>query len=538
MLRSLYILALVSLFACSKDQPTPVAPAGKAVDSVGRILDLRLAPQSQSVIFRWSPVNGADDYDVYYMKRGGAWVPSTHDGAESFRGSFVEHEIYDWELEWHLEYRVKVRANRGDTHGEWVVSRWFIVDKLEDSTSSHEYSIFGGAEGVPSPANVRGVVLSASSVRLTWSAVDGATDYDVNYKARGGKWTISPHRGTATAHTLEGLTPGVDYRWAVKADRGKEKSVWVYGDWFTLEEDRGGNTIASGIDRSGFNIDLVFLEDHLGVDVAARHRELIRAAADRWEEIIVGDVPDTTVAGVHVLAHEVEFSAAGHIDDIRIYVVFRPVNHRSDGAANALMSHSWQRPDGLPFISVLTFKEFRYFDNFEVPGADWRTSQQSLYSVALHEIGHALGIGTVWYGDIGGSDDRPLFVGLEAARRFDRMMDVGMGVGHWRWARVPLNSDLSHWDGVAFTDIMGYGGDPVISPVTVGALADFGYEVDLSAADYIGIILAYHSYRYSGGLLPLDVRESLASTYEVAYGSPTAGKPVASVHSWCGVGVH
>ena len=88
-------------------------------------------------------------------------------------------------------------------------------------------------EAPPAPLNLRVEAITDTSARVRWDAVEGATDYDVNYKkAQGGEWTNVPHRGTTLYNTLTGLEPGTQYRWAVRAENKDGTSDWVFGENF------------------------------------------------------------------------------------------------------------------------------------------------------------------------------------------------------------------------------------------------------------------------------------------------------------------
>ena len=88
------------------------------------------------------------------------------------------------------------------------------------------------------PTNLRFSALTDTSARVRWDEVEGATDYDINYKETGGKWTNRPHKGTALYSTIGGLKPKTTYRWAVRAENRDGASDWVFGPKFT--------TLASG----------------------------------------------------------------------------------------------------------------------------------------------------------------------------------------------------------------------------------------------------------------------------------------------------
>ena len=165
----------------------------------------------------WDAVEGATDYDVNYKPAvGGRWTNQPH------RGVRLHNTIHD--LAPNTEYRWAVRAENSDGASAWIHGPNFTTRPSQEDDSS---------DVSPAPTNLRLENLTDTSVRFVWDAVEGATDYDVNYKEIDGKWTNIPHRGTATYRDFDGLEPGKEYRWAVKADRGKEKSKWAFGEKFT-----------------------------------------------------------------------------------------------------------------------------------------------------------------------------------------------------------------------------------------------------------------------------------------------------------------
>lgn len=90
------------------------------------------------------------------------------------------------------------------------------------------------------PTNPRIENLTSTSVQLAWDAVEGATDYDINYKKRqGGRWTNWPHRGARRLHTtIDSLESNTEYRWAVRAENRDGPSEWAFGENFeTLHEE-------------------------------------------------------------------------------------------------------------------------------------------------------------------------------------------------------------------------------------------------------------------------------------------------------------
>ena len=129
---------------------------------------------------------------------------------------------------------------------------------------------------------------------------------------------------------------------------------------------------------------------------------------------------------------------------------------------------------GQPFSAFMTFDS-----------ADLATmaANGTLFSVVLHEMGHALGLGQgIWKYD--GLTNGISFTGAHAALAYQLLggsgnvpLELGGGAG----------TAGSHWsEGVFGNELMtGYiaGVPDPLSTVTVGALQDMGYTVDYSAAD-------------------------------------------------------
>ncbi len=161
-----------------------------------------------------------------------------------------------------------------------------------------------------------------------------------------------------------------------------------------------------------FQIELVF-ETWGGADVFTEHQKaLIRMAADRWEEVITGDLPDVDLGGGDV------------VDDLRISV------GRAEGAAfGGVAWITGERPNGIPYLARMDFD-----------GGVLRYTYPSLALLALHEIGHCLGvgIGSTWEGLRSG--DGYSFAGPRAIQAFD-----AAGGSSFAGDKVPTEGDGSHW---------------------------------------------------------------------------------------------
>ena len=237
----------------------------------------------------------------------------------------------------------------------------------------------------------------------------------------------------------------------------------------------------------GFNIELVFVDDSF----TPAQQDIIRDAAAHWERVIIGDVPDIDNYQRYPMDEWSDFLAAqiqvnDVVDDLRIFVAARDI----DGA-DGMIASTW--PSEIRTLGWLPILAQIKYDT-----ADLYRGTEYFYSVMLHEIGHALGFGTIWR-----------FFGLlqnpsqDSADRVDTYFSGGLareafnqaGGGTYTGRKVPVeNNELfgvdTHWRELVFWNelMSGFrwsddtGIDP-LSAITIQALADMGYTVDVSQAD-------------------------------------------------------
>ena len=98
------------------------------------------------------------------------------------------------------------------------------------------------------------------------------------------------------------------------------------------------------------------------------------AAAQRWQQVITADVPD------------VDSATYGHIDDLLISASVGPI----DGPGRILGRAG---PDLFRSGSDLPYHGIMQFDSADLASL---ASNGQLFYVILHEMGHVLGIGTLW----------------------------------------------------------------------------------------------------------------------------------------------
>jgi Leishmanolysin len=215
------------------------------------------------------------------------------------------------------------------------------------------------------------------------------------------------------------------------------------------------------------------IEVRFGGGLSARQRGAFAAAADQWTRVIVGDLPDVEVDGETV-------------DDVLILAQATAIDGPGQVLGQAGPTHL--RPNAAGEAALLPAKGAMSFDSADLAAME---EEGTLDDVIAHEMGHVLGIGTLWTRKrlLTGSGTRdPRFVGPAAAAEYGALGGAG-GVpventggagtreGHWRES-VFGNELMSGF--IAAT------GNP-LSRVTVGSLADLGYEVDLDAADDYGL---------------------------------------------------
>ena len=232
-----------------------------------------------------------------------------------------------------------------------------------------------------------------------------------------------------------------------------------------------------------FSIDLV-----VGSSITPSQAEVLQAARRRWEQVIVRGLPDAPV-DTSVLESACGLTASEdriQIDDLVIVAAAESIDGPGQvlGRAGPCIARA---DSGAPLVGVMIFDE-----------ADLETLESAgrLGAVFLHEMGHVLGIGTLWADaslvenpslpDNPDADTR--FVGAEAARVADALIGSGRGVPVENGAR-PGSSD-GHWREAVFGDELmtpalgGLTSEAPLSALTIASLEDLGFYVtDRQAAD-------------------------------------------------------
>jgi hypothetical protein len=205
-------------------------------------------------------------------------------------------------------------------------------------------------------------------------------------------------------------------------------------------------------------------------------------AADRWEGLITGDVPD--VQGdfpANACGNGFPMPAfSGVIDDVLINVLLQEIDGPGNvlGAAGACFIRT---TGGLPVFGLMFF---------DVADLEFLETNNLLDEVIVHEMGHVLGFSSGFFNRAGllaiPNTADPRFLGKLARGKYhmlggrDRSVPLE-GVG----GRCGGGTSFSHWDeGTFFNELMtGFINaassnfiNP-LSPMTSGAMADLGYVV-------------------------------------------------------------
>ncbi len=234
---------------------------------------------------------------------------------------------------------------------------------------------------------------------------------------------------------------------------------------------------------SQFSIELQFM-----TSIDGAQEVIFREAAARWEEVIVGDLPGFTGVLPEGGCQPVE--EADGIDDVKIYVSVVPIDGPGGVLGQAGPCYVW-RPEG-PEGPVFPITGIVRLDEADVA---WMQSNGTLKDVIIHEMGHVLGIGTLWNTSpntflIGEGGEDPYFNGAGAVAAFDAAGGServapkvpventgGAGTRDAHWRESVLNSEI-------MTGWLEPPGTPnPLSIITIASLADMGYEVNMAAAD-------------------------------------------------------
>jgi hypothetical protein len=205
--------------------------------------------------------------------------------------------------------------------------------------------------------------------------------------------------------------------------------------------------------------------------LTTNQKNAFKKAADRWARVIIGDLPNIRVDG------EI-------IDDVLILAQGRRIDGPGRILGQAGPTHL--RPASAGRSAFIPAKGLMSFDSADLAEME---RNRTLGDVITHEMGHVLGIGTIW--DLknvlqGEGTTNPTFTGASASVEYGKLRGTGS-------TPVPVENTGgqgtadSHWRETIFRNelMSGFIAGPrnPISKVTVASLQDLGYVVNLEAAE-------------------------------------------------------
>ena len=397
------------------------------------------------------------------------------------------------------------------TVGSWTLGGTPGANTLTASAAGLSSLIFTVTGALPPPARVSAVAgnVQTATVNTAVAIAPSVFVNDVNGDPVGGvavTFAVVGGAGSATGTSVTTNSSGL-------------ASV---GSW-TLGPVAGTNTLTATVSESGiagnpvtfcatgaavgggdshFNIELCFLTTGSATQMAA-----FTSAAARWQSIITAKLPNypLTVAAGECGSNSPAVSEI--IGDVVIFVTFATI----DGVGGVLgqAGPCFIRDANDHYLPLLGRMIFDVADlaNMEAKG--------TLNPVILHEMGHVLGIGTIWdlfpglllqpsLPNSPGVDTR--FTGVNAVLGFN----IIGGSSYTGGGKVPVENTQggegtrdAHWrENVLRNELMtGFisGSNNPLSQLTVRSLQDLGYSVDVAQADVFFLTLTAASLREDGG---------------------------------------
>ena len=274
------------------------------------------------------------------------------------------------------------------------------------------------------------------------------------------------------------------------------------------------DSLAALPDSIAFNVELVFLDEFDPFEMEIMLREV-----KHWEKML-SDLPDYRIGYSRLLSdcgdHPIRLERGRIIDDVLMYVSKLPTG-TEDGVAG--LGGVWEErgsADELPIVGCVMMGEWKSGPK----GTPYH--EAFIQDVFLHEMGHALGIGSgynwnkflVWEEDEAGFS-HVHFAGPSAIAAYDALPrlvrpDPDSELGPLGGLSMPLLEqpggilytgkkvpllDGAHWGETIGGELVAY--DPVVeidrwpklSTITLGALEDMGYPVRYENADLFWVEL-------------------------------------------------
>lgn len=235
-------------------------------------------------------------------------------------------------------------------------------------------------------------------------------------------------------------------------------------------------TSAGGVDTSKYNIEIVFVGT-----IDNKIKAAFLKAQAKWESIIKNDIPNTYTykKGTTCWESFTKMNQDKIVDDLMIFAQVT----RIDGPGSILGSAGPCFTSNSP--KLYSRVGLMQFDSADMAGM---VSDGTIDAVILHEMGHVIGIGTLWedydliqyptrsqknafYTGAGGIEGQKQ---IQGSGKPIVETDGGGGTAYGHWDEDTYDNEL----------MTGYaGGEEKFSLLTILSLQDMGFTVDASKAD-------------------------------------------------------
>lgn len=306
----------------------------------------------------------------------------------------------------------------------------------------------------------------------------------------------SPIAGVALRFSTGPGSGVVEPRQTVTDSIGEAAVTWVLGGTVGTQ-----TLVASVPGRRGVSVEILATARPGDFDIqvvvdsgySEAHAATIRAAAERWTAVIVGDLPDYPVDERLVLPSRClgiepfRTPAGGVVDDVQFRMNFN--DDPGDGYSYGIC---YRRTGGqlMPAIVYMKLNE---------PAI--RSFEPQLEGFVTHILGHLLGFGWGWRDQL---ENPARILGVGADTHFPDPATVAAfdaaGGADWSGSKVPVENHGPEWivdvhwrRSVMGTEIMSPEFTDAfrlkalnqlpLSAITVHAMAAIGYEVDVGKAD-------------------------------------------------------
>ena len=381
-------------------------------------------------------------------------------------------------------YRIELALDPDDEIEEWD----------EGNNSASENIIVQGQRVIELEESVAVESGSAGPVLLFRIDIDEASAEPLNVQLSGGTGDadLFVHYGERPTHQYYRCFSGnADATESCQLVPTRQGVYHIAVHAFTAFGPSTLTVTVEGVQLEPYDLELEFLGGG-----TSSQQNIISQAADRWMSIIARDLNWNPTVNVGAGACGPNSpGVSGVVDDMVVLVSIDSI----DGAGGAVGQAAPCAIRDYPFTAAtgLQLQPSVGYLLLDEDDVDRLESEGVLLSVATHELGHALGLHPrfrAWSDFLRNPSlpDKPdadtHFAGHRSIAAFDAAGGAGYG-----GAKVPVqngaergSSDI-HWRQSVFeNEIMTpflTGGNQPLSAVTIEALYDFGYEVNLTEAD-------------------------------------------------------